>query len=111
MNEALPAAAIAMLARDALRRDPPPLSAGCEHDMRPLPTIDMRVDVACAKCGGWSAGWDADTLMKVIADAMKARDFEAVIAGIKILATVDAGMAQDVYDTIQAGLAIRGSGP
>ena len=48
----------------------------------------------------------ADTLMKVIADAMKARDFEAVVAGIKILATVDPQMAQDVYDTIQAGIMI-----
>ena len=53
-----------------------------------------------------STEWDADTLMKVIADAMKARDFEAVVAGIKILATVDPQMAQDVYDTIQAGIMI-----
>ena len=57
-----------------------------------------------------SAEWDADTLMKVIADAMKARDFEAVIAGIKILATVDPGKAQDVYDTIQAGIMIGRAG-
>jgi hypothetical protein len=53
------------------------------------------------------ARWDADTLMKVIVEAFKDRDFRAVQAGIRLLAIVDARKAQDVYDTIQAALAIR----
>ena len=54
-----------------------------------------------------SAQWDADTLVKVIGEALKNRDFQAVGAGIRVLATVDARKAQDVYDTIQAGLLIH----
>jgi hypothetical protein len=49
---------------------------------------------------------DADTLVKVISQALKNDDFPAVVAGIKVLATVDPGKAQDVLDTIQAGIAI-----
>jgi hypothetical protein len=51
--------------------------------------------------------WNADTLVKVIEQALKDRNFKAVAAGIKVLATVDPHKAQDVLDTIQAGLAIR----
>jgi hypothetical protein len=51
--------------------------------------------------------WDADTLVKVIAEALKNKDFQAVDAGIRVLATVDPGKAQDVYDMIQAALVIR----
>jgi hypothetical protein len=52
--------------------------------------------------------WDyADYLMKVIGDEIKNGDFRAVEAGIRVLATVDPGKAQAVYDTIQAGLTIR----
>jgi hypothetical protein len=51
--------------------------------------------------------WDADTLVKVIGEALKNKDFQGVEAGIRVLATVDPGKAQDVYDTIQAGLMIR----
>lgn len=50
--------------------------------------------------------WDADTLVKVIGAALKNKDFQAVEAGIRVLATVDPGKAQDVYDMIQAGLMI-----
>lgn len=57
-----------------------------------------------------STEWDADTLVKVIGEALKERDFEAVIAGVKVLATVDPQKAQDVYDTIQAGLMIGKAG-
>jgi hypothetical protein len=53
-----------------------------------------------------SGEWDADTLMKIIAEAIRYKDWDAVIAAIKVLATVDACLAQDVYDTIQAGLVI-----
>lgn len=53
-----------------------------------------------------AAGWDADTLVKVIAEMIKNRDWPGVDAGIRVLATVDPRRAQDVYDTIQAGLAI-----
>jgi len=52
--------------------------------------------------------WDyADYLMRVIGDEVKNRDFRAVEAGIRVLATVDPRKAQDVYDAIQAGLTIR----
>jgi hypothetical protein len=54
-----------------------------------------------------TAPWDAGTLVKVIERALKDRDFKAVTAAIKVLATVDPHKAQDVLDTIQAGLAIR----
>jgi hypothetical protein len=53
-----------------------------------------------------SGEWDADTLMKIIAEAIRYKDWDAVIAAIKVLATVDPHLAQDVYDTIQAGLMI-----
>lgn len=53
-----------------------------------------------------TAAWDAGTLIKVISQALKDNDFPAVIAGIKALATVDPGKAQDILGTIQAGIAI-----
>ena len=55
-----------------------------------------------------SGDWDADTLVKVIAEAIKRKDWQGVDAGIRVLATVDPGKAQDVYDTIQTGLAVNG---
>ncbi len=54
-----------------------------------------------------SGQWDADTLVKVIGQALKDKDFRAVEAGIRVLATVDSRKAQDVLDMIQAGLMIR----
>ena len=54
-----------------------------------------------------SGKWDADTLGKVIGEALKDRDFRAAVAGIRVLATVDPGKAQDVLDMIQLGLMIR----
>jgi hypothetical protein len=52
--------------------------------------------------------WDyAGYLMKVIAEELKNGDFRAVEAGIRVLATVDPGKAQDVLEAIQAGLTIR----
>jgi hypothetical protein len=54
MNEALVTAALATVTRDAMRRNPPPLRDGCEHDIAALPVIDFRVDHACRKCGGWA---------------------------------------------------------
>jgi len=54
--------------------------------------------------------WDADTLVKVIGEALRNTDFQAVEAAIRILATVDPQRAQDVLDTIQAGLAIQEAG-
>jgi hypothetical protein len=57
-----------------------------------------------------SIQWDADTLIKVIGEALRNADFKAVEAAIRILATVDPQRAQDVLDTIQAGLAIQEAG-
>ena len=45
-------AAAATLARDALWRNPPPLAAGCEHDLELLPVVEPRFTVMCRKCGG-----------------------------------------------------------
>lgn len=45
-------AAAATLSRDALWRNPPPLAADCEHDLRCLPVAEFRQTVLCAKCGG-----------------------------------------------------------
>lgn len=52
MNDALTEAAAATLARDALWRDPPPLAAGCAHDLELLPVIEPRFTVMCRKCRG-----------------------------------------------------------
>jgi hypothetical protein len=57
-----------------------------------------------------SGQWDADTLIKVIGEALRRADFKGVEAAIRVLATVDPQRAQDVLDTIQAGLAIREAG-
>jgi hypothetical protein len=46
--------------------------------------------------------WDADTLMKIIAEAIRDRDFRAMEAAIKLLALVDARKAQRVYDSLVA---------
>ena len=48
-------AAAVQMARDALRRDPPPFAEGCEHDMEQLPIVDVMLDERCRKCGG--SGW------------------------------------------------------
>ena len=46
--------------------------------------------------------------MQVVSEAVKSKDWPLLEATIKLLATVDAGLAQDVWDTIQAGLMIAG---
>ena len=38
--------------RDAIWRNPPPLAADCDHDLRCLPCIEFRQTVLCARCGG-----------------------------------------------------------
>ena len=55
MNDALTEAAAATLARDALWRNPPPLAAGCAHDLELLPVVEPRFTVTCRKCGGLDA--------------------------------------------------------
>lgn len=50
--DALAEAAAAQFARDALWRNPPPLAAGCEHDLELLPVIEPRFTVTCRTCGG-----------------------------------------------------------
>jgi hypothetical protein len=52
------------LARDILHRDPPPLAADCEHDLRLLPVIELRQTVMCRKCNGL----DADASRELTAD-------------------------------------------
>jgi len=54
--------------------------------------------------------WDAATLVKIVNEALKARDFPAVMAALKVLAVTDPVKAQQVHDTIQAGLAIAAAG-
>jgi hypothetical protein len=54
--------------------------------------------------------WDAGTLITVIGEAIRKADFQATEAAIRILATTDPQRAQDVLDTIQAGLAIAEAG-
>ena len=51
--------------------------------------------------------WDAGTLLRVISAAIRDADFRAAEAAIRVLAVTDPGAAQDVIDTIRAGLAIR----
>lgn len=50
--------------------------------------------------------WDVPTLDHVIREALKARDFPAVVAGIKVMATIDAEYAQAILDEINLGLDI-----
>ena len=40
---------------------------------------------------------------------MKARDFPAVVAALKVLAVTDLVQAQAVLDTIELGLALNGT--
>lgn len=51
-TDPLAEAAASQLDRDALWRDPPPLAAGCEHDLELLPVTEPRFTVVCRKCGG-----------------------------------------------------------
>lgn len=57
------AAAMAM-SRDALWENPPPLAAGCEHDLLCLLVIEFRQTVLCRKCGGL----DPDTSRRVLTE-------------------------------------------
>jgi hypothetical protein len=50
--------------------------------------------------------WTADQLTEGVHRALQARDMEAVADFLRVLAAVDPQRAQDVYDTIQAGLVI-----
>ena len=52
MTGPLLTAAAMQMARDELWRNPPPLDAGCEHDLLCLPVIEARQTVLCRKCGG-----------------------------------------------------------
>jgi len=52
----------------------------------------------------------SDFLVKVIGNAIRDADFPLAETGIKVLATVDPQRAQDVLDTIRAGLAIQEAG-
>jgi hypothetical protein len=49
-------------------------------------------------------------LIKVIGAAIRDADFALAETGIRVLAAVDPHTAQDVLDTIQAGLAIQEAG-
>ena len=51
-----------------------------------------------------SAEWNAGVLTKIIAEALAARDFPAVVAALRVLALTDPAQAQAVYDTIQLGI-------
>jgi hypothetical protein len=57
------AAAMGM-ARDELWRNPPPLDAGCEHDLLCLPVIEARQTVMCRTCGGL----DPDASRRVVTE-------------------------------------------
>jgi hypothetical protein len=52
VNAPLLSAAAMQMARDELWRNPPPLDAGCEHDLLCLLVIEARQTVMCRKCGG-----------------------------------------------------------
>ncbi len=56
--------------------------------------------------------WTADQLTESIAKALKARQVDAVPPLLRLLAVVDPHRAQDVLDTISAGMMIaeRGQG-
>jgi hypothetical protein len=51
-----------------------------------------------------------DFLVKVIGNAIKAADFPLAETGIRTLASINPQRAQEVLDTIQAGLAIQEAG-
>jgi hypothetical protein len=51
-----------------------------------------------------------DFLLKVIGNAVRDADFPLAETGIRTLASIDPQRAQDVLDTIQAGLAIQEAG-
>lgn len=53
-----------------------------------------------------AAEWNPEVLTRIIHEAMKARDFPAVVAALKVLAVTDPVQAQAVYDTIEIGLQI-----
>lgn len=50
--------------------------------------------------------WDAATLETIIGEALKARDFKAVVAAVRILATVDPARAEAMLDALQLGIAV-----
>jgi len=52
--------------------------------------------------------WNPEVLTRIIHEAMKARDFPAVVAALKVLAVTDPAQAQAVLDTIELGLALNG---
>lgn len=56
--------------------------------------------------------WTAGQLTESIAKALRARKFDAVVDFLRLLAVVDPQRAQDVLDTIEAGMMIaeRGQG-
>jgi hypothetical protein len=53
--------------------------------------------------------WDPDTLVQIITEALKARDFPAVEAALKVLAVTDPGRALDVHNTLLLGLDLAGA--
>jgi hypothetical protein len=56
-----------------------------------------------------AAEWDPEVLTRIIHEAMKARDFPAVVAALKVLAVTDPVQAQAVLDAIHLGLALSGT--
>ena len=56
-----------------------------------------------------AAEWNPEVLTRIIHEALKARDFPAVVAALKVLAVIDPVQAQAVLDTITLGLALNGT--
>ena len=53
--------------------------------------------------------WTAEQLTGGIANALKARNFEAVVDFLRLLVVVDPQRAQDVWETLQLGIALGGA--
>jgi hypothetical protein len=64
VTASLMTAAAMGMARDELWRNPPPLAAGCDHDLLCLLVIEARQTVLCRKCGGL----DADASRRVLTE-------------------------------------------
>lgn len=54
--------------------------------------------------------WTPDEIEAVIPKAIENRDFEVVVALVRLLATKDAHRAAAMYETLQLGIALNRAG-